>query len=153
VDLDPNEGEVWLDHQQRSKTPAPAWRKQVGYLPAESRWWSRRVIDHFSHEPLELLQQLALPKECLNWETARLSSGERQRLGLARLLHKGPRALLLDEPTANLDPDNVERVEELIQNYRLHHGASVIWVSHDRRQTQRLEGRRLVLETSGLKEM
>ena len=38
ADLDPNQGEVWLNEQARAAMPAPAWRKQVTYVAAESGW-------------------------------------------------------------------------------------------------------------------
>jgi putative ABC transport system ATP-binding protein len=74
----------------------------------------------------------------LEWTVSRLSTGERQRLALARLLALQPQVLLLDEATANLDPPNRDRVEDLIQDYRREQGAAVLWVSHDPDQRRRL---------------
>ena len=39
ADLDPNQGEVWLNGVARSSLAAPAWRRQVTYVPAEFGWW------------------------------------------------------------------------------------------------------------------
>ena len=72
---------------------------------------------------------------------SRLSSGEKQRLDLMRLLSNRPRVLLLDEPTANLDPENTRRVEVVITEYRRSHDAAVIWVSHDEEQVRRVANR------------
>ena len=72
---------------------------------------------------------------------ARLSSGEKQRLALMRLLANRPQVLLLDEPTANLDPENTRRVEAVITEYRRAHKAVVIWVSHDPEQVTRVANR------------
>lgn len=74
----------------------------------------------------------------MDWEVSRLSSGERQRLSLARLLAGYPKVLLLDEPTANLDKANTNRVEELILTYLREQGASALWVSHDPEQRHRM---------------
>ena len=79
---------------------------------------------------------------------ARLSSGERQRLALLRLLSRNPKALLLDEPTANLDDVNQQRVEALVEAYRQAHGAPVLWISHDVAQQRRVATRRLTIEDS-----
>jgi putative ABC transport system ATP-binding protein len=81
---------------------------------------------------------------------ARLSSGERQRFALLRLLANRPRVLLLDEPTANLDPDNVIRVEKLVATYMAAEGAGVLWVSHDPLQTTRVARRTLWMEAGRL---
>jgi ABC-type iron transport system FetAB ATPase subunit len=71
----------------------------------------------------------------------RLSSGEKQRLALLRLLANQPRVLLLDEPTANLDPENTRRVEAVIREYCRERAAAVVWVSHDREQAARVADR------------
>src|ERR1700730_15534752 len=47
ADLDPNEGQVWLNGKERASMPAPQWRKQATYVSAESGWWADRVIEHF----------------------------------------------------------------------------------------------------------
>ena len=139
ADLDEHQGEAWLDGTSCAALPAPDWRRRVGLLPAESFWWYDRVRDHFParHDP-QLLDRLGFGLDVLDWQVSRLSTGERQRLALARLLTLQPQALLLDEATANLDPPNRYRVEALIQDYRLEHAAPVLWVSHDPDQRQRL---------------
>ncbi|HDK38151.1 MAG TPA: ATP-binding cassette domain-containing protein, partial [Thiolapillus brandeum] len=81
-------------------------------------------------------------QEVLDWQTGRLSSGEKQRLALARMLANQPRVLLLDEPTANLDMRNTEIVEQIIQDYLQQYQAAVIWVSHDPEQLSRVAASR-----------
>jgi putative ABC transport system ATP-binding protein len=80
----------------------------------------------------------------------RLSTGERQRLALVRLLAQTPEALLLDEATANLDPSNGARVESVVETYRKAQGAAVLWVSHDPEQRRRIGGRSLVIRNERL---
>jgi ABC-type iron transport system FetAB ATPase subunit len=86
----------------------------------------------------QLLAQLGFEPDALDWDVQRLSTGERQRLALARLIANRPQVLLLDEATANLDPANRERAEQLIDTYRRTHEAAVFWASHDPDQRQRL---------------
>jgi len=138
ADLDPGEGTVRLGDRDRNGMPAPDWRRLVGLVPAESGWWADRVADHFLPGPdvAPLLEAVGLP-EALGWEVARLSTGERQRLALARALAVGPQALLLDEPTAALDADATTRVERLIAERRAD-GVPVLLVTHDPAQARRL---------------
>lgn len=67
-----------------------------------------------------------------------LSGGESQRVALARALVLNPRVLLLDEPTANLDPNSVQMIEEIIRNSQRQFGASVLVVTHNMFQAKRL---------------
>lgn len=138
ADLDPHQGEAWLDDREMTSLSGPAWRRQVGMLPAESAWWNERVGDHFPDIDNTLLSHLDLSPDTMQWEVSRLSSGERQRLALARLLCNRPQVLLLDEPTANLDQNNIDRVEQLVAEWRKQHQTAVLWVSHDPAQQQRV---------------
>ncbi len=153
ADLDPSEGEVRLDGEERTRIPPTLWRRQVAYLPAEPMWWEERVGLHL--DPAggdEMLRGLGFEPEVREWDVERLSSGERQRLALARLLENRPRVLLLDEPTANLDPANTRSVERLVRDYVSENNAAALWVSHDPLQRQRVGGRSLVMASGGLRE-
>jgi ABC-type iron transport system FetAB ATPase subunit len=138
ADLDPHTGEVRLSGTPADSIEPPEWRRQVGLLPPESSWWLPRVADHFHTETSLPLAEVGLDVAILEQPVARLSSGEKQRLALLRLLANKPRVLLLDEPTANLDPENTRLVEALIAAYREANRAAVIWVSHDRQQSARV---------------
>ena len=152
ADLDTHEGDARVDGENQQSMTGPAWRRQVGFLPAESHWWYEQVRDHFRNGVEHLLTKLDLPAESLNWEVHRLSSGERQRLALARLLAGGPSVLLLDEVTANLDPENTARVERIVEEYRQQEGAAVLWVSHDRLQRARIAGRSYLIRGNRLED-
>jgi tungstate transport system ATP-binding protein len=67
-----------------------------------------------------------------------LSGGEAQRVAIARAIAFEPELLLLDEPTANLDPANVEMIEKIIAGLRSSHSISVIMVTHNIFQAQRV---------------
>jgi ABC-type iron transport system FetAB ATPase subunit len=138
ADLDEAQGEVWLDDRPRSGLSGPDWRRRVIYLAAESHWWARQVGEHAAGWQKTHLSALGFSPDVLDWEVQRLSSGERQRLALARALAHGPEALLLDEPTANLDQANTERVERLVADWRKRDEGCVLWVSHDPAQRARV---------------
>jgi len=137
-DLDPHEGELFLDNVKSTLFSPPMWRKQVGFLPAKSNWWHEKVRQHFDHLEALHLERLGFTRSVLDYSIARLSTGERQRLALLRLLSNQCKVLLLDEPTAALDPENVLRAEELIKAYCKEYGAAVVWVSHDPAQIERV---------------
>lgn len=150
ADLDPSEGTVKLDGTLREAMPAPAWRKQVTYLAAEPGWWSDTVQEHFTNwdDALPLVDRLGLPTDCGPWPIQRLSTGERQRLGLVRALMLRSRVLLLDEPTSALDPASAAAVESLIAE-RIANGTSVIWSTHDNAQAGRVGSRIFLMGPNG----
>ena len=67
-----------------------------------------------------------------------LSSGEAQRLGIARALAIGPEILFLDEPTASIDQENTEIIEDMILRLGKEGRTTVIITTHDREQAERL---------------
>lgn len=142
IDLDPDtSGDAWINDTQRSLTPAFEWRRLAGYLPAVSHWWEDHVGEHFPlSSPVEL-SSLGLDAALFESPVSHLSSGEKQRLAIIRLLANQPRALLLDEPTANLDAQHTLVVEKLISEYQQTHATPVIWVTHDKSQQQRVGDR------------
>lgn len=153
ADLDLHEGELWLGETACRDMRADEWRRQVGLLPAESQWWGERIGDHFQNVDKELLKALGFSQEVMGWEVTRCSTGERQRLALLRLLQNRPQVLLLDEPTASLDAENVSRVEALIESLRESDGLAVLWVSHDPSQVARVATRRLRITSGQIQEM
>ena len=141
ADLEPHQGQTYVEGLEHLSLSGPEWRRRVAYLPAESHWWSERVGTHFGRRDDDLLRRLGLDPVCLDWSVSRLSSGERQRLALARQLAQRPEVLLLDEPTANLDQHNRQSVEECIARYRHEYRAATLWVSHDAEQRRRISSR------------
>ncbi len=144
ADLDPNDGAVILDGTDRNAVPAPQWRRQVVYVAAEPGWWVDTVEPHFlDWDALEsVIADLGLPPTCRTAKIATLSTGERLRLALARALERGPRVLMLDEPTAALDRESSAAIETLIAARRAA-GAGVLWVTHDDAQARRVADGRL----------
>lgn len=74
-----------------------------------------------------------------------LSGGEAQRVALARAMVLRPDALLLDEPTANLDPYNVGLIEQIVARLNRQHGTTIVLVTHNLHQARRLAHRALLL--------
>jgi len=156
ADLDEHSGRVSFNGVDATAIEPPRWRRQLGLLLAESQWWRERVVDHFpvlDDDARRELQALGFDEQALQWSVSRLSSGERQRLALLRLLALQPQMLLLDEPTANLDPENTRIVEQVVDDYRRRHGCPVLWVSHDAGQRERVAERHLAIGPEGLTEL
>lgn len=149
ADLDPGEGEVLLDGRARQSVAAPEWRRRVAYAAAEPGWWGETVAEHFPpplrSEAQVMAGRLALPPNCLEAPVMQLSTGERQRLALVRLLMRNPPVLLLDEPTAALDQASTELVETLLLE-RAATGACLLWVTHSLHQAERVGGRRFRMD-------
>jgi phosphate transport system ATP-binding protein len=78
-------------------------------------------------------------KDRLRDPATELSGGQQQRLCIARALATGPRVLLLDEPTASLDPLSTQKVEELV--YELRGDVTVVIVTHNMQQAARVSDR------------
>lgn len=150
ADLMPHKGEIWLRGKLQSDMPAWEWRKQVQLVPAASQWWFSECGQHFLSKPdAETLQGLGLELPLMNQATHRLSSGQKQRLALLRALQFTPVVLLLDEPTANLDPDNARRFREAVQRYLRHHQACALWITHDEQMAAQLNERRVIISAQG----
>jgi tungstate transport system ATP-binding protein len=71
----------------------------------------------------------------------KLSGGEMQRVALARALVIDPAVLLLDEPTANLDPYNIGLIEDIVRQHNRERSTTVVLVTHNVFQARRLAHR------------
>jgi len=108
-------------------------RANVAYgLQLRGEHANGRVRDILARVGLESLARVPAHK---------LSGGEIQRVALARALVIDPVVLLLDEPTANLDPYNVGLIEDIVRQYNRERGTTVIVVTHNVFQARRLANR------------
>ena len=157
ADLDPGDGNVFINGANRNEMPASQWRARVVYVPAISGWWEEKVGPHFAGASEDvtrtMLHALGMETTSLGWDVAHLSTGEKQRLGLARSLaisknnNAGANVLLLDEPTSGLDETNREMAEKVISD-QAKNGTTILMVTHDRSQAERL-GARIINITQG----
>lgn len=84
-------------------------------------------------------------KEFANHSANTLSGGEAQRVALARAIVLEPKVILLDEPTANLDPNSVLLIEELIRHINRQWGTTIIIITHNLFQAKRISHESVLL--------
>ena len=87
---------------------------------------------------IEYLSQKLRLENFLNHITGELSSGQKNRVSLAKALINDPSVLLLDEPTASLDPETADYVRSFLENYKKEKKISVLLASHNMREVERL---------------
>ncbi|WP_428298281.1 ATP-binding cassette domain-containing protein, partial [Hyphomicrobium sp.] len=96
ADLDPVDGQIFLDGAERRETPAQAWRRAVRYVAAEPGWWAdtprATLADPGKSEVriARLVAAVGLGEEALDRPVSQLSTGERLRLALVRALADEP---------------------------------------------------------------
>jgi putative ABC transport system ATP-binding protein len=143
------------------KDAVPAYRRQVTYLPQRSEFVAGTVQQNLEL-PFRLgvsssrldrtqvtrwLDDLSMPQQTLDQPVESLSGGERQIVALIRAMTLSPQVLLLDEPTAALDPESTEKFERLViawRNESDHESPpqrAFVWTSHDAEQVGRMTTR------------
>ena len=93
----------------------------------------------------ELSEKLNLT-DLLDRPTGKLSAGQKTRVSLAKSLINSPELLLLDEPTASLDPDTADWVRERLERYCHDRGATVLLASHNMAEVERLCERVIIMK-------
>jgi len=93
----------------------------------------------------ELVEDLNL-SEFLNKRTGELSSGQKNRVSLAKSLINKPKLLFLDEPTASLDPDVGDFVREYLEKYKSKNELTMLLASHNMKEVERLCGKIIMMK-------
>ena len=94
-------------------------------------------IKNLKNKVFDLMEKLNLT-EFRTRKTGELSSGQKNRVSLAKALINNPEILLLDEPTASLDPDVGDYIRSFIEDYASNNGATILLASHNMNEVERL---------------
>ena len=94
-------------------------------------------VKNLEKKIISLVDDLNL-KEFINRKTGELSSGQKNRVSLAKSLINDPEILLLDEPTASLDPDTGDYIRGYIQKYAKKNNTTILLASHNMAEVKRL---------------
>ena len=103
------------------------------------------LVDHDGDRIASLAQELDLV-EFLHRPVGKLSAGQKTRVALAKSLINSPQVLLLDEPTASLDPDTADWVRAHLEQFRKERGATVLLASHNMAEVERLCERVIIMK-------
>jgi tungstate transport system ATP-binding protein len=154
----PTTGRIrFMDHKfSASRQPSVSLRRRVTTVFQRPILLNRSVRDNVAyglclrgqHDTTSLveatLEQVGL-RDLVSRRARTLSGGEAQRVALARAMVLEPEVLLLDEPTANLDPYNVGLIEEIIQTLNRERATTLVLVTHNVFQARRLAHRTALL--------
>ena len=116
--------------------------------PLRLRNWPE---DRMKRRSDELMEELGL-LDLRNQKAWKLSGGETQKVALARALSFEPSLLLLDEPTANIDPATTAEIEEMLLKINREEGTTILFVTHNLAQARRVCNRLLFLDKGKLVE-
>jgi putative ABC transport system ATP-binding protein len=151
--IEPDSGAVLLEGQDAREIAPTRFRTRVAFLAQQPAMFAGTVRDNLEAGPAlhgkpldgararELVVAVGLDEGILAREARSLSGGEKQRVALARALANSPEALLLDEPTASLDPDSGERIVALLRSLCTG-GITLVMVTHVDAHARALGGTR-----------
>jgi ABC-type methionine transport system ATPase subunit len=152
--IEPSSGEVYLDGEPTSALDPSELRRRVGMVfqvPAlfgdsveEAVLYGARLSGKDA-DPRRLLGMVGLDASLAGRDPQSLSVGQQQRVTMARALALEPEALLLDEPTSALDEAARSRIEDLVRDLNTRLGLTMVFVSHDLAQVERVADRVVVL--------
>jgi tungstate transport system ATP-binding protein len=152
----PGSGEIYFDGKciPRSGKQRLEIRRRMSFIHQKPQVFNLSVYDNVAcglrwrgerknriAEKVDHILEMVGLKGYENRNARTLSGGEAQRVALARSLVLEPEVLLLDEPTANLDPVSTAKIEQLISYVARQHNATMIMATHDMSQGQQLAGR------------
>ncbi|GFH40381.1 hypothetical protein Hs20B_07790 [Lactococcus insecticola] len=161
----PDEGDVYFENKRIIDYDLKKLRLKVGYvlqqialfpnlniqqnieLIPEILGWSK---DKRQARSLELLEKVKLDATYLKRLPSELSGGEQQRVGILRAIAADPDVIIMDEPFSALDPISRNNLQELVLDIHENLGTTIVFVTHDMKEAQRLGDRIAVMQEGKL---
>jgi ABC-type sulfate/molybdate transport systems ATPase subunit len=152
--IEPSSGEVYLDGEPTSAVDPSELRRRVGMVFQVPALFGESVEEAVLYgarlsgkdvDPRRLLGMVGLDASLAGRDPQSLSVGQQQRITMARALALEPEALLLDEPTSALDEAARSRIEDLVRDLNARLGLTMVFVSHDLAQVERVADQVVVL--------
>lgn len=144
----PDNGEVIIAGKKVQEWDIQELRRKVGIAFQSAPMVDGTALDNLTlparlqgktlENPKLYMDYVGLPEELLSRDAKELSGGQKQRLSFARTLVNEPSILLLDEVTSALDSISAHEVEELIIRINREHNTTILWVTHDLSQAERV---------------
>jgi putative ABC transport system ATP-binding protein len=150
---EPTSGDVLLDGQNYRELPPVELRRKIGFLFQQTYLFEGTVADNVrfaspdlsDEQVAELLELVKLRPAFASKTVDNLSGGEKQRVALGRLMATNPEVMLLDEPTASLDPTATDGIEKLVRRISEERCMVTLMVTHEPEQAVRMGGETLLL--------
>ena len=152
--IEPTSGEIYLDGEPTGSLDPLELRRRVGMVFQIPALFGDSIEDAILYgarlagrnaDPGRLLEVVGLDPPVSGRRPETLSVGQQQRVAIARALALQPEALLLDEPTSALDEGARRKIEELVGGLNARLGLTMVFVSHDLSQVERIADRVVVL--------
>jgi ABC-2 type transport system ATP-binding protein len=147
--LEPTAGEISIlgvDMRRDRFAALPRMNFSSPYVDLPHRLTVRQNLDFYgrlygvknvARRVVEIAERLQVA-DFLDRQAGKLSAGQKTRVALAKGLINKPDVLLLDEPTASLDPDTADVVRTLLKDYQHETGATILMASHNMAEVERL---------------
>lgn len=144
----PDEGQIYIRGREIREWDIQELRRKVGIAFQSAPMMQGTALENLSlpatlkgetlKDPEKYMNYVGLSTELLSREARELSGGQRQRLSFARTLVNEPAILLLDEVTSALDSISAHEIEELILRINKERNTTILWVTHDLSQAERV---------------
>ncbi|SDL54338.1 ABC transporter ATP-binding protein [Halarsenatibacter silvermanii] len=161
--ISPDDGEIYYKGKKLEDYPPLGLRKMIKMLAQNPAMLGDTIREEFNRaaelarqdsfkdgDYRRLVGKMRLGKN-LSESCDNLSGGEKQRVALARLLMLEPETLLLDEPAASLDTDNVKYLLNFLENYAEDNDTRIIMVSHVPEFANKIADQQVIIEDGELK--
>lgn len=148
--ISPDSGNVFYCGENISSIDIVSLRKKIGMAFQSAPMLNGTVYDNLNlplqifnkklsqERAVSLLEMVELGEEFLSRKIKTLSGGEKSRISIARTFVSKPEVLLLDEITSSLDYTLVREIERLVMKLQREHQLTVIWITHDLAQAERV---------------